>query len=280
MTLKHKVIREFQFVSNDKKIFILKIGTILEEYNYKVKNEVISIDKDIVDNNPEFFETVDWKSELLVHLKATKVPQPSQVVKKLVPFMEDMILSSMQQSSGPVVDESIIKELERKDSDLNSRERRIKDKEEEIDIRLQRVEKREQSYKDDLSDLDKKEDMIRSRSKELTEKQLDIEDKLQDLKERERNIDRTQLESGKDMDVKYVELQRKMDKDLRDLSEKEKSIEILQKQVKAREAKIDQREAEVDDKIRNLEIRIDDLKNWESDSATWKALKEWIIKGD
>lgn len=280
MTIKHKLLADYQFTSSDKKIFVLKTGTILQEYKYKVKNETIDIDRDIVDANPEFFEVLDYKSELLSYLKAQKIPQPSQIHKKLVPFIEDMILSSMQQSSTPIIDDSMIKELERKDSDLNSRERRIKDKEEEIDIRLKRIEKREQSYKDDLNELDKKEDALRTRSKELTEKQLDIEDKIQELKERERNLDRTQLESGKDMDVKYVELQRKMDKDLRALSEKEKDIEVLQKEVKNREAKIDQREAEVDDKIRNLEIRIDDLKNWESDSATWKALKDWTIKGD
>ena len=35
MKIKHKVIKEFQYLSPDKKIFILKIGTILEEYMTK-----------------------------------------------------------------------------------------------------------------------------------------------------------------------------------------------------------------------------------------------------
>ena len=49
MKIKHKVIKEFQYLSPDKKIFILNVGTILEEYNYRVKTEIIPIDRDIID---------------------------------------------------------------------------------------------------------------------------------------------------------------------------------------------------------------------------------------
>lgn len=73
MKIKHKVIKEFQYLSPEKKIFILKTGTILEEYNYKVKSEIIQIDKDIIDNNPEFFEIIDWKAELLTYIKTNKI---------------------------------------------------------------------------------------------------------------------------------------------------------------------------------------------------------------
>jgi hypothetical protein len=39
------------------------------------------------------------------------MPQPAQLGKKLIPFFEDMIMSSIQQSStGPVIDESLVKE--------------------------------------------------------------------------------------------------------------------------------------------------------------------------
>ena len=69
MKIKHKVIKEFQYLSPDKKIFILNVGTILEEYNYRVKTEIIPIDRAIVDNNPSFFEVIDWKAELLTYIK-------------------------------------------------------------------------------------------------------------------------------------------------------------------------------------------------------------------
>ena len=130
MKIKHKVIKEFQYLSPDKKIFVLKAGTVLEEYNYKVKSEVIPIDKEIIDNNPEFFEVIDWKAELMSYMKLNKMPQPAQLGKKLIPFIEEMVLSSIQAApAGSVIDEAKIKEVERKEADLASREKRIRDKE-------------------------------------------------------------------------------------------------------------------------------------------------------
>lgn len=284
MKIKHKVVKEFQYLSPDKKIFILKVGTILQEYNYTVKSEVIPIDKDIIDNNPEFFEVVDWKSELLTHMKAQKLPTPAQLHKKIVPFIEEMVLSSIQQNHTPVssIDESKIREVEWKEIDLNNRERRIKDKEEEIDIRLKRVEKREEDHKLELKSLDKKEDDLRERSRELTEKQIDLEDKLQELNEKERNFDRSVLESSKDLDTKYSELQSKIDKDLRVVSEKEKDLESLSKELKRREEKLNQREGDIEEVEKLLQLKIEqinleeaslmkldqEIKDWES--LHWK----------
>lgn len=286
MTIKHKVIQNFQFVSSDKKIFVLKVGTILEEYKYKIKNETIDIEKDIVDNNPEFFETLDYKSELLSYLKTQKIPQPSQVHKKLVPFIEDMILSSIQSQSTPVasIDPSIVKDLEKKESDLKSRERRIKDKEDEIEIRLKRVEKREDEYKEDLSVLEKKEISIREKLKEISNIESEVDQKTQELKEVERNIDRTKLESGKDIDIKYIELQRKIDKDLRALSEREKDIDVKLAELRKRESKVSERDNAIDDVIRQFELKIEDIKIWETELRKldgeirdWESLT-WQLK--
>lgn len=278
MKIKHKVIKEFQYLSPDKKIFILKVGTILQEYNYTVKSEVIPIDKDIIDNNPEFFEVVDWKSELLTHMKVQKFPTPSQFHKKLVPFIEEMVLSSIQQNSGPVstIDESKVKELEWKEIDLNNREKRIKDKEEEIDIRLKRVEKREDDHKLELKDLDKKEDELRQRSRDLTEKQLDLEDKIQDFNEKERNFDRSVLESSKDLDLKYVELQKKIDKDLKLVTEKEKDLELLSKELKRKEEKLSQKEADIEEVVKHLDLKIEQI-NLEKSALIKldKEIKDW-----
>jgi hypothetical protein len=261
MKIKHKVIKEFQYLSPDKKIFILKVGTILQEYNYTVKSEIIPIDKDIIDNNPEFFEVVDWKSELLTHMKVQKFPTPSQFHKKLIPFIEEMVLSSIQHSLGSVssIDDSKIREVEWKEIDLNNRERRIKDKEEEIDIRLKRVEKREEDHKLELKSLDKKEDELRQRSRDLTEKQLDLEDKLQDLNEKERNFDRGILESAKDLDVKYAELQTKIDKDLKLVTEKEKDLEVLSKELKRKEEKLLQRESDIEEVEKLIQIKLEEI---------------------
>ena len=260
MKIKHKVIKEFQYLSPDKKIFILKVGTVLEEYNYKVKTEIIPIDKDIIDNNPEYFEIIDWKAELLTYIKTNKLPTPAVLTKKLIPFIEEMVLSTIQQNTkGKVVDDSVFKELERKEDDLNSREKRIKEKEDEIDIRLKRVEKREGEYKNDLKLLDIKEDEWREKSKEIIEKQLDLDDKLQDLNEKERNLDRATLESSKEIDEKYIKLQNKIDKDLNSLSEREKEVESKLKDISKREEKLSKGEDSIQDKVRNYDILKDEL---------------------
>jgi DNA repair exonuclease SbcCD ATPase subunit len=253
MKIKHKVVKEFQYLSPDKKIFILKIGAILEEYIYKVKTELIPIDKAIIDNNPEFFEVIDWKAELLTFMRAEKMPQPAQLGKKLIPFFEDMIMSSIQHDNVPSMDPALMKnverreselnnfkrDLDRKETDLDSRDRRIKDKEDELEIRIKRVEKREEEYKLDVKSLEKKEDDLRLRTRTTTEKELDLQDKVQELNERERNIDRNALMSTKEIDSKYIELQNKIDLDLADLSSREKELESGFKKVKELESQLE-----------------------------------------
>lgn len=280
MKIKHKVIKEFQYLSPDKKIFILKVGTILQEYNYTVKSEIIPIDKDIIDNNPEFFEVVDWKAELLTHMKIQKMPTPAQLHKKLVPFIEEMVLSSIQHnnnsSTGPSIDESKIKELEWKEIDLNNRDKRIKDKEEEIDIRLKRVEKREEDHKLELKGLDKKEDELRSRSRELTEKQIDLEDRIQDLNEKERNFDRSILESSQHLDSKYAELQQKIDRDLKTVTEKEKELESLSKELKRKEELLLQKESDLQEVEKYLTIKIEEVNLEEASLMKLdQEIKDW-----
>lgn len=267
MKIKHKVVKEFQYLSPDKKIFILKVGTILEEYNYKVKTEIVPIDRDIIDNNPEFFEVIDWKAELLTYIKANKLPTPAVLTKKLIPFIDEMVLYSIQQNipTGNVVDESVVRELERKEMDLNSRDKRIKEKEDEIEIRIKRVEKRETEYKEDLKSLDKKEDDIRDRTKVLIEKGLDLDDKMQDLNEKERNLDRSALESSKDIDKKYVKLQEKIDKDLKALSERERDLESKSKTVSKREEDISKLEGDIYEKAKAYDLIKEDIRVIESD---------------
>ena len=263
MKIKHKLLSDYQYTNTDKKIFLIKSGTIIEEYIYKLKGESITIDKEIIDANPEIFSTIDWKAELLAFIKANKLPTPAVLTKKLIPFIDEMVLSGMQKNVGPVVDESVVKELERKESDLNSREKRIKEKEDEIDIRIKRVEKREVEYKEDLKSLDKKEDELREKSKEVIEKGLDLDDKIQDINEKERNLDRTVLESSKEIDEKYVKLQKKIDSDLKVLSERERDLEAKSKSLSKKENDLTRIEGEIFDKSRGYESTIEILEEVE-----------------
>lgn len=276
MKIKHKLLSDYQYVSPDKKIFLIKSGTIIEEYKYKLKGDTIPLDKELVEMNPEIFEIVDWKAELMSFMKANKMPQPAQLGKKLIPFLEEMVMSSVSHQTTNNFDESKVKELEWKETDLNNRERRIKDKEEEIDIRLKRVEKRESEHKEELKSLDKKEDDLRTRSRELTEKQLDLEDKLQDLKEKERNFDRSLLESSKDLDSKYAELQVKIDSDLKLVTDKEKELENLSKELKRKEDSLTQQEANIQDKFRDLEIQKEEFTLWVNEIKKLdNEIKDW-----
>lgn len=278
MKIKHKLLSDYQYLTPDKKIFILKAGTIINNYIYSIKDESIPIDKDIIDNNPDFFEVVDYKYELLAYLKSNKISQPAQMHKKLLPFIEEMILTSMNNNSntGASISEDELKELEKKENDLNSRERRIKDKEEEIEIRLKRVEKRESDYKEDLKSLDKKEDELRIKFRELTERELDLEDKIQDLKEKERNFDRSLLESSQDLDGKFKELQSKIDEDLEKVTNKEKELESKSKLISQKENEIIQKEAEINDKMRDFEIKYEEFKLYQNEvDKIEKEIKDW-----
>ena len=283
MKLKHKLIKEFQYLGDDKKIIVLKVGTILEEYIYKLKSELIPIDKDSVNSNPDFFEIVEWKAELLSYLKTNKIPQPAILSKKLYPFMEEFILLNNQPTDNIIVDGGKIKELEYKESDLDRREKRIVTNEDDIDERIKRIQKREDTYKDDIKLLDKKEQSLIDKLKEVTDKELEADTKLQDLNERERNLENEILESSKNLDGKYTELQDKINSDIKIVTEKERELEKKQKELKKLKDTLEQKESDIDDKIRDLEIRIDEHKSWEEDALLWEEellklngeIKEW-----
>lgn len=257
MKIKHKLLSDYQYVSPDKKIFLIKLGTVVEEYNYKLKGELIPLDKDIIENNPQIFELIDWKAELMSFMKSNKMPQPAQLGKKLIPFIEDMILSSIQQNA-PNTDTTALRDVERRESDLNSlkreldrresdidsRERRIKDQEDEIEVRMNRIQKREDEYKLDVKGLEKKYDEIREKNRSLTEKELDIQEKSQQLNERERNIDNNALLNAKEYDKKYLELQNKIDSDLKSLSKREKELEVEAKKLKELQQNLDKQLAD------------------------------------
>ena len=277
MKIKHKLLSDFQYISPDKKIFILKSGTVLEAYNYKLKSDIIPIDREIVDNNPEFFEVIDWKAELLTYIKTNKLPTPAVLTKKLIPFIEEIVLSNTQQTkSTSVIDESKIKELDLKEIDLNNRDRRIKDQEDEIDIRLKRVEKREKELKNDLLLLEKKEDELRDKSKEVIEKSLDLDDKIQELNEKERNLDRTALKSSKEIDDKYKELQDKIDKDLKNLSDKEKELDNKSRSLSKKEIDFENEKNKIDDKYKDLLLNIPTIKKFKGMHEDLNAFIEYI----
>lgn len=266
MKLKHKLIKEFQYLGDDKKIIVLKVGTILEEYIYKLKSELIPIDKDIVDSNPDFFEIVEWKAELLSYLKSNKIPQPAILSKKLYPFMEEFILNNETNSSKIestiVVSEDLISKRE---LDIQRREKRVIENEDDNDEKLKRIQNREDIYKENIKQLDEKENDLLLRISKITERELNLEDTLREINERERNLENEILNSSQDIEGKYKELKEKIDTDLLALDKKEAFLSKKEKELSNLEILLNQKESDISDEIRDFEIRLQETKEWEAE---------------
>lgn len=273
MKIKHKLLSDYQLITTENKIVLIKSGTIIENYTY----EGIEIDKSIIDSNTNYFEIMNWKNELTIFMKKSKIPQPAVLSKKLIPFIDDMILGAIPEpTSGVAVDEEYVKELEQKEYELGRKESRLADIEEDIEIRLSRIKKREDDYKDDLKKLDKREDELRQKLKDVSDKELEIQDKLQDINERERNLESEILNSSQDIDGKYKELQDKISSDLKSLSGKERELEEDQKELKLLTDDLNDKEAELEDKIRDFEIKIEEAKMWEAELHKLNSeIQEW-----
>lgn len=285
MKIKHKLLNDFQYVDSEKKIFTLKKGTVLEGYNYKTKTEQVLLDKDIIDSNPEYFQYIDWKLDFLGFIKTNKIPQPSQIHRKMLPFLEQFI---SEQTNKSIIIENVfdvshfsvemIKEkedkLNNKEIELLSREKILKDKEEETIIQIKRIEKKEQEYKEDLKSFDKKEDELREVRKILTEKQLGIDIQIQELKIKERNIDQQILESNKNIDHKYQEVREKIEFDIKELSIKEKELELKLKEFNKNKNELEKQQQEI--KLYGEELRKldEEIKDWEGLHWKFKRIRK------
>lgn len=210
MKVKHKIVSDYQFVTTDKKIITIKSGTIIEDFIFKTKSESIKIDRDIIDNNPQYFQVIDWKFELLTYLKQNKIPQPAVLSKKLIPFIEETFI--ILTNSIPSIDEdeykirlkelkdregAISKEYESKLDELSEKEMSLQheyesklnefesftkeyyDKMKEVLDREKLINEREDSIK---KEIDEFEDLVANKKahKELLEKVKEIESMLSD----------------------------------------------------------------------------------------------------
>ena len=278
MRIKHKLLSDYQYIAADKKIFLIKAGTIIIEYQYNLKETSISIDRDIIEANPQIFSPIDWQSELLIYIKAQKLPTPAILHKKILPFIQEMAPSSVGSvtTTDTGATEALAKELEWKEIDLNHREKRIVDKEQEIESRLKRVEARELDYKEDLKSLDQKEDGLRLRSKELSDKQLFLEEQLQELNQKERNLDLSLLESTDQLDVKYRDLQLKIDSDLKIVTAREEEVEKLARKLQQQEYELSNLESILEDKKRDSEMANEEFLLWGQEVFKLDTeIKEW-----
>jgi hypothetical protein len=188
--MKHKVIQDYQFVTTDKKIIILKSGITLENYTYSIKGkDSIHIDKDIIDNNISFFKPIDWKEELNIFLKQNKIPQPAIITKKIIPFIEEMFILNSNQSSIKsqsfeleeieienkskkiAILESKLREdmdnLNLKEIELSRKESKLNSLKLEIENDLKNQEIYNQNYQSKIEELQQREDILNKKDSQL-----------------------------------------------------------------------------------------------------------------
>ncbi len=228
---KHKAIKDFQLITSDKKIFILKSGSIIEDYRFVSKDIDITIDEDLINSNPEYFQEIDWKQDLNSYLKVNKIPQPAQISKKLIPFIENLLSSATTES--PI------------DSEL----------------RLKRIEKREAEYKEDILNLERREESLRNLSKSISIRESDILKRTNDLIERETNFDRNSILSSEEKDSKYQEMLQKVKDQFDSIRDRERLLEENIKFLNERESLLNKKLSSVSCSINHPDCALLKFKN-------------------
>lgn len=298
MNIKHKLLSDYQHTTYDKKIFLIKSGTILENYIYKIKGEEIEVDREIVDANPQYFQPVDWKQELVSYMKSNKIPTPAILSKKLIPFIEEMFVISQSSEKSSIIDDRELRnkikqvndresELEReyrfKVKELGERETELEkeyrtkikslfEKESDYETKIDNLSKRESEVQESFEKISSKESEIRKKMNDLREKEESLRDIEFEIGKRERELDKTLLESSKNMDEKQKEMNNKLQLKLKDLEERESKLNQELEDINLKETslyaefekKVKDYEDRYNERIQDLIEKEKDLKNTDS----------------
>lgn len=206
--VKHKVLKDFQFLTPERKIIILKAKTVLQNFRYITKSDNVIIDRDIIENNPDYFSIVDWKEELTNFLKTNKIPQPAIISKKIVPFIEEMFVITTST-------ETIKEDTTQKTIELESKSKRL-------DLKEQGLTDLENTLLQQESDLNRKEKSLNSREERLkaSEERLRI---------RELDLDSLMNDTHRDLDSKQKDFNDKLEQKLKEISEREDQLNMRAK---------------------------------------------------
>jgi hypothetical protein len=186
MAVKHKVLKDFQLLTNDKKIIVLKAKTVLEDYKYVTKNDNVLVEKDIIDNNPDFFSPIDWKEELNSYLRQNKIPQPAVLTKKLVPFIEEMFVITKEPTTVYVpVNNQVDNDSHLKEIELESNLKKVEIRENKLKEELEKTHIKESELLEKEKSLEKEYQYHLQKDKELSDKEIELGNKEKLLNERE-----------------------------------------------------------------------------------------------
>jgi len=206
MTVKYKVLKDFQLITEDKKIIVLKAKTIIENFTFKNKNETVKVPTEVIKNNEDFFTLFDWKEELQSFLRTNKIPQPAVITKKIVPFIESLMEDQETIVKEVVVEKEVIKEVVVEKPTIVEKkvvvekpkivekevfvEKTIKDDTLQIEFesRLKKFELKEQQLEKEILDNNKKELDLSNLEKKLNEIQKNLETKTSEIENREQLV--------------------------------------------------------------------------------------------
>ena len=247
--IRHKISKDFQLLTSDKKIVILKAGSLLENYKYTTKNDQIKVDRDIVDSNPDFFLLLDWKVELVNVMKQNKIQTPAVIAKKIIPFLEEIIMSSSGSGSS-----DLSGEVEALQEEVKERAKKLREKEIELETSQERVLRREKQIELDLEEARTKLDR---REREISDLSSNL-DLLTQGKERELELKYQKRENSlaSEWQDKFDEITRKESlnsqklieveakesgylKKMKEIQQKEEAIRELELGIKSKEMNIE-----------------------------------------
>jgi len=268
MKIKHKIVKDFPYVSPDKKITLLKSGTVVEEFIYRTKSETILLDRDVVNSNAEYFQAIDWKQDLLAFMKQSKVPQPAVISKKIMPYLEEMFVTTAASSVAASDTEKElrqrIEELERQNREIEdgykARRRELDDAERSLESRLTQAEiEMEKKYRAKLKEVGEMESAIQQKEIELVRREKDLSGQSArggasdaEIQSLQKQLQLKDLDMQKTVEVKLtaaqVELERQYREKMLALMEQESTLEI-------RESKLQVRQQEYERSVQRLNER-------------------------
>lgn len=268
MKIKHKIIKDFPYISPDKKITLLKSGTIIEDFIYRTKTESILIDRDVVNSNADYFQSIDWKQDLLTFMKQSKVPQPAVIGRKIIPFIESIFVMSMasQVNSSDVEKEYKAKLEEMKDKEVildkenKNKRRELDELERNLETKLTQMEiELEKKYRSKMkevsvleSEMEKK--VLDSHRNANTTSDTNLQLELENL---QRQFQLKELEIQKIYEVKLTTSQVELEKQYR-----EKLLEVMEKEsdLEIKSNRLTQRQLDYESSMKKLSTKEQDIR--------------------
>lgn len=231
MTIKYKVLKDFQLIAEDKKIIIIKAKTIIENYTFKNKNEVVKVPVEVIKNNSDYFAPFDWKEELQSFLRTNKIPQPAIITKKIVPFIESLMEENGGQVKEVIVEKEVIKEVVVEKPKIVEKEV-IK----EVVVEKPKIVEKEVILEKIVND---------------DSASIELENRLNKLSLKEKQLDR-EIDANNQKELELENLQKKLDQLNFSINQKSEELQTKEIELNAKEQNLSEKEIMLSDKETSL----------------------------